>query len=416
MNEARHDNNHRQDRAAHADDDRSTRRRWAVLLPLLILLVAIVIVVALYLTREEPTPQPREERVVTVRTETVQRARHRLDVQARGRVQPARAVTLVPQVRGRIVEVNPRLLQGSLLDRDEMLVRIEEDEFRLAVQEAASALAEAQTQLALEEGRQEIAKEEWRRYGERRLDTPGPDAMDLVLRRPQLQALQAQVEAAQAGLERARLNLERTTIAAPFDVVVVSETAAVGQLADPQRGIAELVDSSVFWVLASIPSDRIDFVAIPGVNAVEGSPVVVRQDLGVRERTWEGRVVGLAADVAPEGMMARILVAVEDPFERRRNPETAEVMPLLLGVSVELDIEGRHTENLVEVPRRALREGDRVYVFTEEGVLSIRRPDIAWRLPQSVLVRTGVDHGERVIVSPMEAPAEGIRLREESGP
>ncbi len=383
-------------------------------LPLLILLVAVGIAILLFWTREEPEPEPREERVVIVRTEKVYRSSHRLDVVARGQVRPYRQAAIVPQVTGKIVEVNPRLVLGGLLSRDEILVRIEEKDFRLAVQEASSSLTDAQTQLALEKGRQGVAREEWQKYMERHKDSPAPETVELVLRQPQLQALQANVEAAKAGLDRASLNLERTAVRVPFDAVVLSERAAVGQLANPQQVIADLADSSVFWVLASIPSDQIHYIAIPGINAEKGSRALIQQDLGLTERIWEGRVVGLAGDVVSEGMMARILVAVEDPFERETKEVLADGLPLLLGVSVKLIVEGRHEEDLVEVPRSAIREDDQIFVFSEDGVLSIRRPVIAWRLPHSILVRTGMEDGERVITSPMEAPVEGLRLQEEA--
>lgn len=401
--------------------EKSEGGKWAgwilnFLLPLLILLAAVGIAIFLYWTREEPEPEPREQRVVIVRTEKVYRASHRLDVPARGQVHPSRKAAIVPQITGKIVEVNPRLVLGGLLNRDEMLVRIEEEDFRFAFEEASSALTDAQTQLALEKGRQEVAREEWQKYMERHKASPTPETVELALRQPQLQALQAKVEAAKAGLERASLNLERTVVRVPFDAVVLGERAAVGQLANPQQVIAEVVDSSVFWVLASIPSKQIQDIAIPGINAAKGSRAVIQQDLGLTERIWEGKVVGLAGDVVSDGMMARILVAVEDPFNRETKAGLANEMPLLLGVSVKVVVEGRHEEDLVEVPRRAVRENDQIFVFSEDGLLSIRNPVIAWRLPHSILVRTGVEDGERVITSPMEAPVEGLSLQEEADP
>lgn len=66
--------------------DGEKRKGWILnfLLPLLILLTAVGIAIFLYWVREEPEPEPREERVVIVRTERVYRSSHRLDVVARG--------------------------------------------------------------------------------------------------------------------------------------------------------------------------------------------------------------------------------------------------------------------------------------------------------------------------------------------
>jgi multidrug efflux pump subunit AcrA (membrane-fusion protein) len=412
---------------------------WGCLIPLLLLFAALLVGVLMYVTRDVPQPEPAEQRALVVRTEVVRRAEHRLDVSARGRVLAARQAVILPQVGGRIVEVGTNLVPGSLVRRGELLVRIDPEDFQLAVRQAESRLAEAEAELALERGRQQVAEEEWRLYQQAGLDDSAPSdapsdtasgAPDgaaeqpspLALREPQQQVIVARMQAARAQLDQARLELQRTIVRAPFDALVLRERAAIGQLTGPQHEIAELAASAQLRVHALLRFDQVDAIAIPGVNAEIGSPVRVYQDLGAHQLAWQGRVQRLLGDVQPEGQMARVLVVVDDPFNAAAagtGPQSAAMpvsMPLLIGASVGVEIEGRRVEQLVEVPRRALREGDRILVVDDDDRLSVRHPDIAWRLPHSVLVRDGVADGERVVTSPVEAAIDGMLVREEAVP
>jgi multidrug efflux pump subunit AcrA (membrane-fusion protein) len=390
-------------------------RRWGLgcLLPLLIVLLGAGVVVYFVTTREEPEPDEPEPPSATVRSIEVNRQPHRLDVEARGRVEPSRRVTLLPQVGGRIVGVHDELRPGGFVGEGETLVRIEEEDFRLEVEQAESRLTEARAELELERGRQVVAREEWEIFGDRRQSGDEDTSPRLALREPQLEVAHGRVQAAEAALAAARLNRERTSIQAPFDAVVLAEDAAVGQLAGPQTPVAELVDSAVFRIRAAVRMEQLDFIAIPGVNATEGSAVRVRQDLGGTELTWTGKVVRLLSDLSPEGLMALILIEVPDPYRLNDAPDADAGLPLLLNSSVRVVIEGRREEALIEIPRGALREMDRVFVFREDATLAIREPEMVWRLPESVLVRGGLEDGERVIVSPIAVPVEGMRLREE---
>ena len=68
-------------------------------------------------------------------------------------------------------------------------------------------------------------------------------------------------------------------------------------------------------------------------------------------------------------------------------------------------------DGLIEVPRLALRDGDFVYVVSNDNKLDIRAVDIARRRPESVLVSGGLREGDRVITSAMPSAVQGMELR-----
>ena len=390
-----------------------TRTILKYVLPLLVLAGSIFATFQLIASRKEPERDESDERVVTVETEQVARKPHRLDVRASGTVVPAREITVQPEVGGEVERVHPELISGGLVEKGELLFQIERDDYRLTVEQRESALEQAQAQLELEKGQQDVAKREWRVFKKEAPSSAEGLDPSLALREPQLDNIRARVESAKAQLERARLNLERTRVRAPFDALVRSESVDVGQVVGTQSRTATLVGTDRFHVRLSLPSTKVPYLAIPGVNAETGSTVDIRYDLGDGQTiTREGRIERLLGDLDPEGRMARLLVTVEDPLQletRGDRSDDVRGLPLLLDAYVDVHLEGSQTDELIKIPRRALRDDNRVYVF-DDGALDIRSAEIAWRRPQHVLVRSGLEDGERIVTSPLATPVEEMTL------
>ena len=65
------------------------------------------------------------------------------------------------------------------------------------------------------------------------------------------------------------------------------------------------------------------------------------------------------------------------------------------------------------IPARALREGGRVWLVDQEGLLNIREVQVRWQREDEVLVDANIAPDERVIVSRLQTPLPGMRVREE---
>jgi len=388
------------------------KRKWSTLLSLSVLLASVAAAVLLVATRPEPKRQQPGPRGALVRVKTVQEKLHRLDVRGSGSVIPARAVRIRPQVSGRMATLHPQLIPGGVVERGDVLVEIEPADFDIALQQAESRLKRAEAQLRLEEGRQVVAEREWDLYrGEASMVQTNST---LALREPQQRTAEADVQAAAADVQQAELNLSRTEVTAPFNAVVLEESAEVGQLASAESELARLAGTDTFWVQVSIPPDRVPDVQVRSAHRA-GAVAHISYDAGAYRVERKGEVIRLLTELDPAGGMARLLVVVPDPLGLKTAEQGAtRSQGLLIGSYVEVRIEGKREEQLVEVPREAVHDGDRVYVFSEDGTLAIRTVEIAGRLPQSLLVRSGLEHGEAVVVSPLATPVDGMRLRRAS--
>lgn len=386
--------------------------RWG--LPILVLALAVGITMALFAFKQPPQQSEPKRLGPVVETTVVHREVRPLKVHGYGNVMPARRAWIHAEVEGKVVELNPAVRPGGRVEEGELLVQIDPRVYRYRLAEAEGQLAQAKAQLAQEEGRQDVAELDWEYYQENVEEQAQADR-SLALRVPQMQSARAQVETAKAQRDRAQLQLEKTRIEAPFDGFIRQEQVGLGQLVTPQSQLVELIGNATFWVEASLPVKQLDRIHIPGFNteAEQGSAVRVIQQLGAQRIERQGHVSRLYGDLDENGRMARILIEVDDPLRLDSTEAAAHetpALPLLLSAYVEVVIDTPAQENLVKVPWRALREGDEVYVF-RDGKMQIQPIEIAWQTPEALYVAEGLQDGDRLVISPISNPVDGMKLR-----
>lgn len=345
---------------------------------------------------------PQSAQGLLVETKQVATYDKQLHVQAEGLVRARRSLALRPQVAGEIVWLNQALVAGGSLAEGEEIFHIDPRDYRNTLEQAEAGLAAARAKLALEKGRKNIAEEEWR-YFKRRNPEKETGNRELALREPQLQSIQAELAQRSAAIDQAKLNLERTVITSPFSAFVLEQSAAPGLVVNPQTVVAKLVNRDVFDVHVKLPIAKLPAIRFPAEDQ-KGSAAVVTMQAGTMEYRYQGRVTDLVPAVEPRGRMAQIIVSVTDPLIQNRS------QPLLLNTFVSVAVESIHQGEYVAVPREAVHYQSQVYLY-EQGRLRIAKPEIIWRLADTVLVGDTLQPGDEVVTSPLTAPVEGMLLR-----
>jgi RND family efflux transporter MFP subunit len=376
-----------------------------------LLIIGAGIAGAAYLKKTAPTPKkrPPAEWVPVVRTEPLKATRYQTVLDAMGTVIPARQVVLRSRVRGQVMAIHPEFTEGGFVEKGGRILQLDDADYRLALARADSELVDARYALKLEMGRQEVAKKEWALLNKGGETTAAES--ELALRKPHLDKAASDVAAAEAAVKKAVLDLARTRIEAPFNAMILSRSVDIGSQVGAQEALAELVGTDVFWVQASIPVGRLDWIRIPKTRDGSGSPASVYYAGGHRVK---GRVVRLLGDLAGEGRMARILVAVEDPLGRNRKDAGAAPAPLLLDEYVRVQIEGRLLTDVFVVPRTALRDGDALWLVGEDSTLQIREVKTLWRDAETVVLKDSLNEGDAVVVTDLPAPVAGMKVRLDS--
>jgi RND family efflux transporter MFP subunit len=388
-------------------------RRTTVIVCGVVLLAAVGIVTLIF--RTEPTAQrsgASRQTAMLVDVVEAERGDFRPEIAAVGTVEPVRDVVLRPQVGGEILERMPAFTPGGFVDRGQVLVRIDPADFRNALDQRRSELRQAEADLELERGRQRVAQHDFELLGEQ----IGAENADLVLRRPQLATAEARVESARAAVRQAELDLERTTVRAPFDAHILERSVDVGSQVSPGDDLGRLVGLDTYWVVATVPTAMLRWIAVPDGPGEEGAVATIRDRAGWPEGlTRAGTVDAVVGSLEGRTRMARVLITVPDPFAR--TADDASEPPLMAGAFVDVRITGAEFPDVVRLHRDHVRDGDTVWIM-EDGRLRIREVSVVMRDTRWAYVDGGVEAGELVVTTNLATVTDGaaLRLEGESAP
>jgi len=369
------------------------------LLPLLVLIVGAAAAAFIISAREAPTRVERPALGPLVEVMPAQLRDVAVVVNGHGEVVARVAVDVVPQVTGQVVKVHRSLVAGGFFRANEVLVVIDPRDYELALERAQAAVARAQVSLQREQAEAVVAREEWDELH------PREEAPGLVVREPQIRQAEAELAAANADLSVARLNLERTRVSLPFDGVVVSESVDVGQFVGSANRLARVYGTDVVDIRVPLDSRELAWFDVPSRKGGEGPRAEVSVDFGGVRSMWEGRVTRMEAQVDQTSRMVHVVIEIEDPYD------SSEGHPALLpGTFVDVRIFGRTLNEVIAVPRYAVREGGQVWVM-REGSLEIRDVHVLRSDRRLSLVSSGLVPGDLVIVSSLDAVTNGMAVR-----
>lgn len=326
-------------------------------------------------------------------------------VQSTGTVVAEQRSVLAPEVSGRITWVSDKLRPGGRFAAGESLARIDARDYEVAVAQARVAVEQARLELALEENRGAVADKEWALLG----SAEGSDGA-LARRVPHLEVSKAALASAEAGLRRAELNLNRTSIRAPYNGIVLSESVDRGQVVGAQSQVAVFASSDRARVEVAVPFERLGTLDVPGIDGIEpdaGSAATVRQTMSSgSDLTRPAQVVGLGGQLDPQTRTATLLLSVEAPLD-----PASGGLPLLIGAFVDVTLNGRTKDSALTVPRSALYNGNTVWVVNTDERLESRTVTTGWSLSSTIEVNSGLQAGDRVVTTPLSGPVTGTRVK-----
>jgi RND family efflux transporter MFP subunit len=298
-----------------------------------------------------------------------------------GVVEAVRVSALAAQVPGRIVALQVKA--GDTVKAGQMLVQIDSRAATQAEAASRSQLAEARANLVNAKARyersQKLAAEKF------------ISAAALDQARAEHLAAEAQVAAAAANVEQSTTSRSFTTIAAPYDGIVASTEAELGDMATPGRPLVTVFDPRALRVSATVPE---------AVLARASLDAPVRIDIPALKRSVTARhaTVVPMADIRTHTTQVRFDL-----------PESAGLLPGQYARAAL--VTGRATA--LTVPESAIlrrSEVTAVYVLDGQGRAQLRQvrvgdPDADGRIE----VLAGLDAGERVALEPVRAGIEGSR-------
>ncbi len=344
----------------------------------------------------KPTAQTALPTTIRIREVTPQRVQ--LVVHSQGTVMPSTESQLIPEVSGRIMWMSPKLVAGGYFEAGETLLQVDEIDYQNSKDRAESSLTRAKAE-------QQHARFEFQRL-------KSLEARQLTSRSQLENALRA-LKVADATLQDARVsfdqaskNVQRTTIRAPFTGLVRSENVDIGQFISRGSVIATLYASDLVEVRLPIADRQLAYLNLPAM--VRGElPAAMQPDVTLTTQyagqkfTWHGKIVRTEAEIDISSRMVQLVARV---------PDVSEDTPLSVGLFVNAEIQGLSAENIVVLPRSALRNNNQVLIVDSENKLRFRPIEPLRLYQDNVLIKAGLNKGDRVCVSPIQTAIDGMTV------
>jgi multidrug efflux pump subunit AcrA (membrane-fusion protein) len=119
---------------------------------------------------------------------------------------------------------------------------------------------------------------------------------------------------------------------------------------------------------------------------------------------WPGKLVRTEAEIDARSRMVNAVVRVN-------NDSAGDQPPLPIGLFVRAVIEGRQFEDIVVLPRAAIRNQTQVLVVDDDNRLRYRDVALLRFDRDQVFIHGGLQSGEMVNLSPIQTVIDGMRVR-----
>ncbi len=362
-----------------------------------VLLITAIFTVAFggaaVLVKLKPPPEKKEAAAVDTLVEVMPLVVETVNftVTSQGTVRPRTETVLSAEVAGAIVSISPKFIPGGVFDGAEVLMRIDPTNYRVALEQAEALLAQRQIEY---DGAAKLRSQGYRAEAE-------------------YASAAAALASAKAELVRARRNLERTEIRLPYAGMVRAKEADLGQYVTvgSRLGVTFATDSAE--VRLPLTDQDLAFVELPEVAEIAasgegtGPAVTLSAEQRGKMRQWRGRIVRTEGVVDEDTRVTYAVARIEDPYRL----ENGAGLPLPMGTFVAASIDGTTVADVIRIPRTALRGNSQLVVVDENDRLQIRNVEILRADAKHAYVKSGVAAGERISLTVIENPINGMRVR-----
>ena len=145
---------------------------------------------------------------------------------------------------------------------------------------------------------------------------------------------------------------------------------------------------------------------IAETGAWDGPPVTLSATRMGKPAEWQARIVRSEGVVDEKSRVTYAVARIDDPY---RLHEAG--IPLPVGTFVTAEIAGRMMDEVIRVPRSALRSASQLLIVDEDNRIRIRDVDVVRADARYAYIGDGAEAGERIAVSAIETPLNGMYVR-----
>jgi len=383
----------------------TAKKVFSLLLPGIIVAGAALVSIILVMAKPEPETKPVTEIARHIRVVTAHAGSIALSVKTQGTVEAKQTIDLVPQVSGQVIYVSEKFVAGGLFKKGEVILRLDPRDYQYAVTSSEARVTESRQVLLREKAESALARSEWEELGQGK-------ASDLTLRKPQMADAEAKLNAALANLHVAQLALERTEIKAPFNGLLASRNAGLGQFLGLGFIVGKLYSTDVVEIrlpMSDKDLGQFDIAALKSGKAKLNVTLTGR--FAGNESHWKGKVVRTEGVIDTK---TRIMYVVAQLRGDQLFSIEAQ-KPISIGQFVSAEVEGRIYDAVYQLPRAVLRQGDQVLVVDKDNKLRTRMVTVVDSNKDHVVISKGLKDGDIICKSQLGVDVDGLLVKVDFG-
>jgi RND family efflux transporter MFP subunit len=384
--------------------------------------VLVLLVVMLVARRGGAVPV----QIVTVSTSGGEGAANRgggsgsVAVVANGYVVARTKAAVSAKIPGRLAFLN--VSEGSAVQKGDVIARLDNADYAAAVGQAEAQVASAKATLIEAQADRDQLQREFVRMRDIQAQNPNlvspQDVENAQSKAKQgdarVDAQQARVDAANAGLRVAQANLENTYIRAPFSGTVLRKEAEVGEVVAPSVGGGLTRGAVVTMADLATLEVEVDVNEAYIARIHSGQQARITLD-AYPDTAFRGTVRQVVPTADRQRATVQVKVAIVDRDPRILTEMGAKVEFLQAAPVARAGAAQPVERPRIIVPAEAVRsDGGRDVVWiVRDGRLQRRDVDAGPVSGNFREIRAGLSGGEQLLVSGVDVPREGMRVRVE---
>lgn len=330
---------------------------------------------------------------------------------ASGYIVPQRKASVASKITGKIIALY--VTEGMRIKKGDIIARLENDDMVAQKKMAQANLELAQANLASAEAEFADAKKDFERERlllEKEFTTRASfDTKEARLKKAEaaLKSAHASVAASKANIENMEVNLQYTYIKAPFDGIILTKNADIGDIVTPlgaaanaKAAVVTMADMDSLEVEADISESNLARIYV-------GQPCEVTLDA-----IPEKRLAGKISMIVPTADRSKATIMVRVRFTEKDARLLPEMSAKVIFLSKSLDAnDNRDAKTVIDKNAIRDRKGKKNVFVVNGNVVKEQEIRIKGEFGNFLEVLEGVNVGEKVVLNPPSKLKDGSKIK-----
>ncbi len=338
-----------------------------------------------------PPRKPPKEVVRYVKAEKVEYNNVITEVEAMGRVTSKTEVTLIAEVRGKIMKGDISFKIGQSFNKGDLLVKID-DEIELYNMKSRKSSFLNSVAGMLPDLRISFPKnyEEWNSFMESiDIDSKLPDLPELSSTQERIYMASRNILTNYYTIKSAEANFESYHIYAPFSGTITEVSLEEGAVANPGSRLGKIINTKNLELEVPVEIGSAKWLKV-------GQRVEVYDSK--KTSSWKGKIVRKSQNVNPTTQSINVYISLNSTSKN----------PLYKGEYLEAIFGGIKLFNVMEIPRKAVFNQNEVFIV-KDGLLE-KREIIIEKINKDKIYLSGLENGVEIVAEPLINASENTKV------